>query len=139
MRYAFWLAAALVAYTYAGYPGWLRVRMLWRVRPVMRGAITPYISIVMVVRNEEQVIKQKLTNLLQLDYPAERSEIIVISDGSTDRTEQILRAHADDARIKVVLNQLSHGKAAGLNDAAAVAQGEVLVFTDARQMIEPAA
>lgn len=139
MKYAFWLAAGLVVYTYIGYPVWLRMRMLWRVRPVMRGAITPYISIVMVVRDEEQILEQKLQNLLQLDYPAERSEIVVVSDGSTDGTEQVLRTHADNPRIKILLNQLSVGKATSLNDAAAVAGGEVLVFTDARQMIEPAA
>jgi poly-beta-1,6-N-acetyl-D-glucosamine synthase len=139
MRWAFWLAAGLVFYTYAGYPAWLRLRTLWRERPVLRGAFTPFISIVMVVRNEEQILEAKLRNLLELDYPADRSEIVVVSDGSTDRTEEILRAHARDPRIKVVLNQLSQGKAAALNDAAAVAQAEVLVFTDARQMIEPAA
>ena len=139
MKYAFWLAAALVVYTYLGYAAWLRLRLLWRDRPVIRGAFTPFISIVMVVRNEEQALETKLQNLQALDYPQDRSEIVVISDGSTDRTEEILRAHADDPRIKVVMNQFSQGKASSLNDAVAVAQGEVLVFTDVRQMIEPAA
>ena len=52
------------------------------------------ISIVMVVRNEERVLEDKLRNLLSLDYPAERCQIVVVSDGSTDRTEEILREHA---------------------------------------------
>jgi cellulose synthase/poly-beta-1,6-N-acetylglucosamine synthase-like glycosyltransferase len=139
MKYGFWLAAAFVVYTYIGYPAWLCLRMLWRTRPVVRGANIPYISIVMVVRDEERVLEAKLGNLHALDYPQDRCEIVVVSDGSTDRTEEILHGHADDARMKVVLNQLSQGKAAALNDAAAVAQGEILVFTDARQMVEPGA
>jgi cellulose synthase/poly-beta-1,6-N-acetylglucosamine synthase-like glycosyltransferase len=136
MKYAFWLAAGFLVYTYLGYPAWLRLRLLWRDRPVMRGALTPYISIVMVVRDEERVLERKLQNLLELDYPRERSEIVIVSDGSTDRTEEILHGQAGDPRIKVVLNQLPQGKAAALNDAATVAQGEVLIFTDARQTIE---
>ncbi|MGH9497050.1 MAG: glycosyltransferase family 2 protein [Candidatus Sulfotelmatobacter sp.] len=139
MKYAFWMAAGLVFYTYAGYPAWLRVRMLWRDRPVIRGAFTAFISIVMAVRNEEPVLETKMRNLLELDYPADRMEIVVVSDGSTDRTEEILREHADDPRIKVVLNQLPQGKAAALNDAVKLAQGEIFVFSDARQRIEPAA
>src|ERR1700751_4979620 len=104
MKYAFWLEVALVVYTYIGYPAWLRLRMLWRTRPAMRGAITPDISILMVVCNEQQVLETKLQNLLALDYPQDQSEIVVVSDGSTDRTEEILRARADNPRIKVVLN-----------------------------------
>ena len=139
MTWIFWLAAALVAYTYVGYAGWLRLRMLWRSRPVMRGAITPPVSVVMVVRNEEKTVESKLRNLLSLDYPADQLQIVVVSDGSSDGTEQILQDYARDARIHAVLNQLPQGKASGLNDALEIAQGELVVFTDARQKIEPSA
>lgn len=135
----FWLAAGLIAYTFIGYLCWLRLRMLWRSHPVRRGAGTPAISIAMVVRNEEQNLERKLQNLLELDYPAEQLQIIVVSDGSSDRTEQILRTYASDPRIHIVLNQLAQGKASGLNDAMELAQGEIVVFTDARQNIEPGA
>jgi poly-beta-1,6-N-acetyl-D-glucosamine synthase len=137
MRYAFWIAAIFIAYAYVGYACWLRLRMLWRFQPVMRGEYTPSVSIAMIVRNEEQILETKLQNLLTLDYPA--SQIIVVSDGSTDRTEEILRAHGHDPRVQVVLNQLSRGKASGLNDAIELAGGEIVVFTDARQRIEPGA
>lgn len=137
MRWVFWGAAGLIAYTYVGYACWLRLRRLWRSRPVRRGAYTPSVSIAMVVRNEEQVLERKLQNLLALDYPP--CQIIVVSDGSTDRTEEILREHGRDARLQLVLKQLSQGKASGLNDAMELAQGEIVVFTDARQKIEPAA
>jgi poly-beta-1,6-N-acetyl-D-glucosamine synthase len=139
MKWMFWVAAGLIAYTYVGYACWLRLRLLWRSRPVQRGSSTPFVSIAMVVRNEGQILEAKLQNLLGLDYPADRCQIIVVSDGSTDRTEEILRAYGCDSRIRIVLNQLAQGKAAGLNDAMELAQGEIVVFTDARQPIEPGA
>lgn len=137
MKWLFWASAALTAYTYAGYLCWLRLRMMWRCRPVRRGSCTPPVSIVMVVRNEEQVLPAKLKNLLALEYPP--CQIVVVSDGSTDRTEPILRDYAQDPRVQIVLNQVSLGKASGLNDALQVAYGEIVVFTDARQTIEPGA
>jgi biofilm PGA synthesis N-glycosyltransferase PgaC len=136
MKWVFWGAASLLAYTYLGYVGWLWVRERLRPRPVVRVPQEPHISIVMVVRNEEQVLERKMRNLLELDYPPERCQIVVVSDGSTDDTNAILREHAHDPRLKVVINQLSRGKASGLNDAIALASGEVVVFTDARQKIE---
>ena len=139
MIWIFWLAAALVAYTYVGYAAWLRFRLLWRFRPVRRGALTPTVSVVMVVRNEEKILESKLQNLLSLDYPEGKLQIVVVSDGSTDRTPQILQEYAADTRVLAVLNQLSKGKAGGLNDALEIAQGELIVFTDARQKIDPSA
>ncbi|MGA9388935.1 MAG: glycosyltransferase family 2 protein [Candidatus Sulfotelmatobacter sp.] len=139
MRWLFWAATALIVYTYSGYPAWLWLRARLRPWPVLRSEHLPAVSIVMVVRNEERWLERKLRNLLTLDYPAELSQIVVVSDGSTDRTDAILRTHADDPRVQVVMNQLSRGKASGLNDAVAVAAGEVIVFTDARQQIESGA
>ncbi len=139
MRFVFWGAAALIAYTYAGYAGWLWLRSHWRQRPVRQAPCSPFVSIVMVVRNEEQVLERKLENLLILDYPAELTQLIVVSDGSTDRTEAILHSYATQPRLSVVMNQLPRGKAFGLNDAAELAQGDVVIFTDARQRIEPSA
>lgn len=139
MIWIFWLAAALVTYTYVGYAGWLRLRMLWRSRPVLRGQPTPTVSVVMVVRNEERVLDSKLKNLLCLDYPEDRLQIVVVSDGSDDGTERILREYSSEPRVHGVFNQLSNGKASGLNDALEVAGGEVVMFTDARQMIDRSA
>lgn len=137
MIWVFWAAAGLITYTYAGYVCWLRLRMLWRSRPVLRGSITPSVSVVMVVRNEEGVLQSKLQNLTGLNYPSDLCQIVVVSDGSNDKTEEILRDWARDPRITVVLNQISQGKAAALNDAIQVAQGEIILFTDARQKLEP--
>ncbi len=139
MKWVFWGAAFLIAYTYAGYLGWLWLRARLWPWPVVRAQQEPNVSIVMVVRNEERWMESKLRNLMELDYPPERCQIVVISDGSTDRTEAILREHANNPRVQVVMNQLSRGKASGLNDAISVAAGEVIVFTDCRQTVESGA
>jgi cellulose synthase/poly-beta-1,6-N-acetylglucosamine synthase-like glycosyltransferase len=139
MNWVFWCAFALIAYTYAGYLGWLWLRARLFPWPVRHSTHEPHISVVMVVRNEEQALERKLRNVLNLDYPPDRCQIVVVSDGSTDGTERILRAYAADPRVHVILNQLPRGKASGLNDAIAQAAGEVIVFTDARQAIETGA
>ena len=138
MRWVFWGSALVIAYTYVGYIGWLWLRARLWPWPVVRSRQEPYVSIVMVVRNEERWLETKLRNLLELDYPP-LYQIVVVSDGSTDRTEAILRPHADDPRVHVLMNQLSRGKASALNDAIAVAAGDVIVFTDVRQKIESGA
>jgi biofilm PGA synthesis N-glycosyltransferase PgaC len=136
MRWVFWIAAATIGYAYAGYPLWLWVRAHLRPWPVRRATGEFNVSVLMVVRNEEEVLRDKLRNVLELDYPVERCQIVVVSDGSTDGTETILREHAHDPRVHVMFNQLACGKACGLNDGMKLTTGDVIVFTDARQKIE---
>ena len=138
MKVAFWVAAALLAYTYLGYGGWLWLCNRLRPRPIHRAPYFPQLSVVMVVRDEAIVLERKLENLLSLDYPVKALEIVVASDGSTDCTNKILASYTDStSRVRSLLNPQSRGKAAGLNDAIAAARGEIIVFTDARQKIEP--
>jgi cellulose synthase/poly-beta-1,6-N-acetylglucosamine synthase-like glycosyltransferase len=155
MKYIFWIAAALVGYSYLGYPAWLWLRSRWSPRPVRRSSgqsfgqsssqssAVPAVTAVMVVRNEEAVIARKLENLLALDYPHAKLDLVVVSDGSSDRTPAILADYARDSRVRTRLRTLikpaSEGKAAGLNDAIKLATGELLLFTDARQQIESSA
>jgi biofilm PGA synthesis N-glycosyltransferase PgaC len=136
MKWLFWASVAMLAYTYFGYAAWLWLRRRLRPRPVQAASFTPSISIVMIVRNEAAVLDRKLRNLLSLNYPPELCEIIVVSDASTDATNEILREASLDPRLRIILSTESQGKAAGLNQAIAIAHGEVVVFTDARQMIE---
>lgn len=142
MKWLFWGAAGVIGYTYAGYAGWLWLRSHWRRRPVKRAPLTRTLSFVMVVRNEADVLERKLRNLMELNYPEDLREIIVVSDGSTDLTNQILSAWSknsgsNNSNLRAILRADSRGKAACLNDAIEVAKGEVIVFTDARQQIEP--
>jgi poly-beta-1,6-N-acetyl-D-glucosamine synthase len=140
VRWMFWLSAAVIVYAYVGYPVWLWLRSWWSPWPVLRGPGLPPVSAVMVVRNEELAIARKLENLLTLGYPPEKLEVVAVSDGSTDGTEMVLAEfERRDPRLRVVVKPDSKGKAAGLNDAIALARGEVLLFTDARQQIEPGA
>lgn len=139
MTWIFWLAAALIAYTYVGYMAWLWLQARLFPWPVLRSRQEHHISVVMVVRNEERRLEDKIQNLLHLDYPPEKCQIIVVSDGSTDRTEKILNEYSTHPRVQVILNPLPRGKACGLNDANVRAQGEIVVFTDARQKIEDSA
>jgi len=139
MTWVFWIAALVIAYAYVGYPAWLWLRCRWLPQPVRRGGGEPTVSALMVVRDEEAVIERKLNNLLALEYPAEKLEMVVVSDGSTDGTERILEKFVDHPRVKVLRKLLSQGKAAGLNDAMNWANAEIVLFTDARQEIESGA
>lgn len=137
MKFVFWAAGAIIAYAYVGYLAFLWLRAKLRPRPAMRGRFEPLVSIVMVVRNEERVVERKIRNLLALVYPPEKLQVVIVSDGSTDGTEAILREQAFNPQVQIILNQLARGKAQGLNDGIAMAQGDIIVFTDARQSIEP--
>jgi len=137
MKWLFWVAVVLTGYTYLGYPLWLWTRCRWRPRPVRPGPYHGSISIVMVVRNEAAVLEDKLRNLTRLNYPASQTEIIVVSDGSTDRTNDILSEFASSSGLRAIFTVRPRGKAAGLNDAIGSARGDVVVFMDARQEIEP--
>jgi cellulose synthase/poly-beta-1,6-N-acetylglucosamine synthase-like glycosyltransferase len=143
MKYVFWIAAAIAGYSYLGYPAWLWFRARWAPRPVRRGPLLPSVTAVMVARNEEAVIVRKLENLLGLDYPQDKLEIVVVSDGSTDHTPAILSDYEKNSgsstRVRTLIKPSSQGKAAGLNDAIRMATSEIVLFTDARQQIEPGA
>jgi biofilm PGA synthesis N-glycosyltransferase PgaC len=137
MRITFWISVAVIAYTYAGYAGWLWLRSRWFPKPVKAAPYTPLVSIVMVVRNEAKVLDGKLRNLLALNYPRELIEIVVASDGSTDATNEILLEYSKSSKVHAILNSESRGKATGINAAVEAAHGEIIVFNDARQKIEP--
>ena len=134
MKLLFWLSLGLVAYTFFGYAIllWLRARV--QRRPCRQEPITPNVSIVIAVRNEEANLPQKLHNLRSLNYPHERLQIIIVSDGSTDATDDILREQAPGV-VSVILEQ-SGGKANALNEAVEHATGEILIFQDARQTVD---
>lgn len=135
MEWVFWVSLSLVLYAYTGYPLWLCLRRLWRTRRVMSAPILPSVSIVIAVYNEAEVLLRKLRNLQEIDYPADRCEIVVVSDGSTDETNRILAAESQD-RLRALLLPQHHGKASALNRGIQAAKGEIVVFTDARQLVE---
>ncbi|MDQ3777387.1 MAG: glycosyltransferase family 2 protein, partial [Actinomycetota bacterium] len=130
----FWTATATVLYTYVLFPLLLFLRAWLRPRPHTNADVSPTVSIVIAARNEERAIGAKLENLLALDYPPDRLEIVIASDGSKDGTEEVVRAY-EDGRIRLLALPTS-GKAAALNEAVAASRGEILVFSDANSMYE---
>lgn len=136
MALVFWVAAAIVAYVYVGYPALLAVWARLRGRRHDRAttpAPLPAVSIVVAARNEGRRLTGRLNNLLALDYPKDRREIIVVSDGSEDDTEQVLSRYAGEVR-PILLSK--SGKAVALNAGVAAARYEIVVFADARQRFE---
>jgi cellulose synthase/poly-beta-1,6-N-acetylglucosamine synthase-like glycosyltransferase len=131
----FWGAFLLLAYTYVGYPAvmWLRARV--RPRPWRSADVLPTVTIVVVAYNEAARIERRLQNLLGLDYPSSRFDILVASDGSTDSTPARARA-VDPRRVTVVAFDKRRGKPAVLDDVVPRAKGEIVVLADARQHFE---
>lgn len=125
----FWLSAAVVGYTYVGFPILLFVRAMVRPRPVHAADITPMVTVVMSAHDEAGAIGDRIENLLASDYPPERLEIIVVSDGSTDDTARIAASFADRGVQALDLERV--GKAAALDAAVSRATGDIVVFTDA--------
>ena len=130
----FWLAIAGVLYVIVGYPALLAAWSRIAPRPVHRGVETPGVSVVIAARNEAAVLRKRIDNLLASDYPASALQIVVVSDGSTDETSDILASYGK--RIDAILLP-DGGKARALNAGAAAARYNVLVFADARQTFAP--
>jgi cellulose synthase/poly-beta-1,6-N-acetylglucosamine synthase-like glycosyltransferase len=134
----FWGAAGLLAYAFVLYP--LSVTLLARIvgRSVTELPWQPRVSFVITARNEERAISEKLENTLRLDYPHDHMEILVASDASSDRTDEIVRTFASSG-VRLVRSQGRVGKTATTQQAIRAATGEVLVFSDATGLYEPQA
>ena len=133
----FWAAAGLIAYTHAGYPLLLAGLARLRPAPSWPAGDLPGVSLIVAAHDEQDVIAQKVRNALALDYPAERLEVIVASDGSRDRTVEIARdAAAGDPRVRV-LDLGRRGKVRAQDTAVEAARGPVLAFSDANALWEP--
>jgi poly-beta-1,6-N-acetyl-D-glucosamine synthase len=132
----FWIALAGVAYVYVGYP---LVLMAWRklaLRPVRKRACEPTVSLVIAMENEAGNVLPKMRNCEELDYPPDRLQVIVSLDAPTDSTFERLRDF-DFQGVEIVSSPIRRGKAAAVNSGVAVATGEILVFGDAAQRLEP--
>jgi cellulose synthase/poly-beta-1,6-N-acetylglucosamine synthase-like glycosyltransferase len=131
----FWGALALASYTYLAFPVLVLMRGLLRPHPHAASDYAPRVSMIIAARNEALAIGPKIENLLALDYEREQLEVIVVSDGSTDGTDEIAR-RCDRVRV---LSLERVGKAAALNTGVAAATGEILVFSDANSLYAPEA
>ncbi len=135
LEIVFWASVALLVHTHVTYPAalWAIVRL--RGQPGARAPDVepPHVSLIVAAHDEEAVIERKVRNALALDYPRERLELIVASDGSTDRTVELAR----EAGADLVLDLGRGGKIAAQNAAAARTRGDVLAFSDANAFWAP--
>lgn len=133
LKIFFWLCSLLTAYVYFLYP--LIIMRISRSagRNYIKGDILPSVSVIITAYNEERNIARKIENTLELDYPKELVEIIVGSDGSTDRTEKIVRAY-EDRGVRLLCFPKNRGKTMVQNDCVREAKGEIMVFMDAASL-----
>jgi cellulose synthase/poly-beta-1,6-N-acetylglucosamine synthase-like glycosyltransferase len=139
LRGLFWGSLAGLVWTHAAYPLAATALARRRPRPVAKGEITPSVTLIVPVHDEEDVIVGRLENLLTLDYPPELLEIVVGSDGSTDRTDELVEeVAAREGRVRLVRCPRG-GKLATINRLHGEGSGEILAFTDANTRWEPEA
>jgi cellulose synthase/poly-beta-1,6-N-acetylglucosamine synthase-like glycosyltransferase len=138
----FWAATAALLYAYAGYPVLLAFVSLFKgQRAAQRddahaAAVLPFVSVVITAYNEERDLGAKLENTLALDYPPDRLEIIVASDCSTDRTDEIVHTFAARG-VRLHRQPERLGKTAAQNAAVERARGEIILFSDATTLYQP--
>ncbi len=138
MRVVFWIAAAALAYVYVGYPLLLAILAMFSRRRKAEPGYLPSISVLIAARNEAAGIGRKLEQTLALDYPADKLEILVLSDASTDATDEIVEA-CGDSRVRLLRMPQRQGKTQAQNQGARIARGEILVFSDATTLYHPQA
>ncbi len=131
----FWVSTTLLTYVYIGYPllVWLVSRA--RPRPVAKSSCAPTVTVLIAAYNEEKDIAAKLENTLQIDYPTDKLEILVVSDCSNDRTDEIVKSFAGDG-VKLYRQIERFGKTMAQNAAVKQANGEIILFSDATTMYQ---
>ena len=129
VEWIFWASLAFMFYAYAGYLLILLGLSVFKSRPVLLGNIQPMVSFIITAYNEESRIKEKLDNSLKQQYPKERLEIVVASDCSSDRTDEIVRSYASSG-VRLIRAAERRGKEAAQKLAVSETSGEVLVFSD---------
>ena len=139
MEKIFWISLGLIGYAYAGYFLLIIIISFFVNTKVSKAEIEPFVSVLITAYNEEKTIEAKLENSLRLDYPKNKFEIIVASDGSTDGTDEIVRRYEkNETGIKVLLHRVEGrmGKTAAQNSAVNICDGEIIVFSDAASMYD---
>jgi len=138
MEIAFWFIASLIFYGYFGYVVFMAIVSRFVNNPVNKGAIEPRLTLLIAAYNEEKDIAAKLDNALALDYPPDKLEIMVVSDGSTDGTDEIVRSFHNRG-VRLVRVEGRKGKTVSQNEAVRHASGEIIVFSDATTVYDPLA
>jgi poly-beta-1,6-N-acetyl-D-glucosamine synthase len=136
IKIVFWSSAFMIVYAYVGYPLVLLFLRIFIHRSVRKSPIEPYVTLVVPAYNECRVIEAKIRNSASLDYPANKLEVLIASDGSSDGTVEVSRGLSDGSRIRVLAFPENRGKISVLNDAVREARGEIVVFSDAAAILK---
>ena len=134
----FWISAGFAVYVYVGYP-----ILLWGLQAVLRSAprpqpVEPSVSLLVAAYDEAAVIADKIRNSLALDYPANKLEVVIASDGSKDATAEIVNSFTGSesgGRVRLLNYEKNRGKMAVLNDAVRELRGDIVAFSDASSML----
>ena len=133
----FWGSLGALGWTHVGYPLLTAVLARLRPRPVAKLEIEPSVTLIVAAHDEEAVIERRLENLVALDYPAEQLQLVVVSDGSTDRTDSLVESvAAREPRVRL-LRVPRDGKVAAQNHAVGATDSEILAFSDANVQWRP--
>ena len=138
-KFLFWLSVGVVSFTYFGYPALLGIWGWLRPRKVHKAAILPSVSVVITAHNGADYFSRKITNLLEeVDYPPDKLEVVLVSDGSTDGTLEQAQC-VSDPRFRLFALPARSGKPTALNLGVKEARGEIVIFNDMRQTMAPSA
>jgi len=136
MEFIFALSLFLVFYAYFGYPLSLKLLSTIRKNSVIKKHIEPPITLIITACNEERRITEKLENTLKLDYPREKLQVLIASDGSTDQTNHIVKTYAEHG-IQLLDFPERRGKENAQKDAVFHATGKIIIFSDVATLIDP--
>jgi cellulose synthase/poly-beta-1,6-N-acetylglucosamine synthase-like glycosyltransferase len=125
----FWVSIFAVFFAYCGYPLSLYLFGLFTKKRLKKDAFLPSVTLIITAYNEEKSIEEKLQNTINIDYPKERLQILVASDGSTDRTNDIVKQYGNNG-VELLAITVRNGKEAAQKEAVKNAKGDILVFTD---------
>ncbi|MFH1868334.1 MAG: glycosyltransferase family 2 protein [Candidatus Omnitrophota bacterium] len=135
MSFIFWFSFITLIYIFIGYPLILTVYAAIRKKTFKKEDIEPSVTLIIPAYNEEKVIEEKIKNSLSIDYPKDKLEIIIASDGSTDNTTKIVKKY-EESSITLHDHKERRGKPQVLNDAVGKARGEIIVFSDASSIFD---
>lgn len=132
----FWASFAIIVYAYAGHFAVAYLMGKFFPRKVKKADVEPTVSFIVAAYNEEVVIREKIRNSLALDYPKDKLEIVIVTDGSSDRTPEVVKEYESQG-IGLLHSPERRGKTNALNRAVPLTKGDILFFSDANTHYEP--
>lgn len=134
-KITYWTTILTIFYIYSGYPVILIFLSKYRRKAVLQKDVIPDVTLLICAYNEEKVIEEKIKNSFMLDYPPEKLKIVIASDGSTDRTNEIVKKHLN-GRLALMDYPQRRGKMPVINDTISKLKSEIIVFSDANTMCD---